>query len=143
MKNIIIFAIALTGLLFSCEKSPFCEQEPPIDWLTQDCEYEDLDIFLEDDPIDSVWCDGRWVYYKNVTKTILEPLVVDPVCGYYIGGVVQYHFGESPFCTIDYSLGNGRASKVTYVVYNSGAPCENERQGCYFQQPCNPADNDN
>lgn len=139
MKNILFLALVLTGLLFSCEKSPFCQEEPPIDWLTEDCDYPDLDAIIDDQPLDSIWCDGQIVVYRNVTKRIIEPLVIDAACGYYIGGVVQYYWGEELWHTIDYNLGNGRGSQVSYIVHNPSAPCENVRQGCYFQQPCNPS----
>ena len=136
MKKLMVLLFLLTGLLVSCEKSPFCNEEPPVDWLMEDCEYVDLDMALKDNPVDNVWCDGRMVTYRNVTKRVVSPLVIDPTCGYYTAGVVQYYWGEAPLHTVDYSIGNGRASKITYLIYNEGAPCENVRQGCYFQQPC-------
>lgn len=136
MKNLLIAAIILMGALASCDKNPFCTVEPPIQWLPQDCTYQDIAPSLVDSLMDTVVCNGNITIVNRITTNILKPLVVDVTCGYYIDGIVEYYFEGLPMYTIDYSLGNGRASKVSYIVYNPQAPCENVRQGCYFQQPC-------
>lgn len=138
MKQWISILSIIVGFLGACQKEN-SSQEPPIDWATVDCAYVNLDSLLE--PIDTVWCDGQMQVIEPMTKEILEPLVVDPTCGYYIAGKVKYYTFGIPHAIIDYNLGNGRASKVTYVRHNSGAPWENVRHGCYFQQPCDGVDN--